>query len=102
LPLPQRLEDLRLLWEPSLLVLREEARVVDGNDEDPAAAADDLAVDAEFAFDLSRQTGGSGEIVSNAAVVDSNVHIVRSQCSGASGQWSARAVSELFLLTTAH
>ena len=25
-------------------------------------------------LDLSRQTGGSGEVVSNAAVVDSNVH----------------------------
>jgi hypothetical protein len=57
-------------------VFGEEALVVDGDDEDPAASANDLAVDAEFAFDLSRQTGGSGEIVSNAAVVDSYVHVM--------------------------
>lgn len=70
------IENLALRREPALIALREDLLPVDGDDEDPAAAADDLTVDAEFSFDLSRQTGGSGEIVSNAAVIDSNVHVV--------------------------
>jgi hypothetical protein len=67
-------EDLAFGRKPAFFPLREDLFPVDGDDEDSAAAADDLAVDAEFSFDLSRQTGGSGEIVSNPAVVDSNVH----------------------------
>jgi hypothetical protein len=55
-------------------VFAEEELVVGGHFEDAAAAADDLAVDAELFLDFSRQTGGSGEVVSNAAVVDSDVH----------------------------
>jgi hypothetical protein len=55
-------------------VLGEDPLVVDGDDEDAAAAADDLRVDAQLSLDLSRQTGGSGEVVSNAAVIDSDVH----------------------------
>ena len=72
--LAKPVEDLPFGGEASLLDLGEDALAIDGDDEDPAAAADDLAVDAEFAFDLSRQTGGSGKVISNAAVVDSNVH----------------------------
>jgi hypothetical protein len=68
------IEDLALGREPALILLREDRFPIDRHDEDSAAAADDLAVDAEFAFDLSRQTGGSGEVVSNPAVVDSYVH----------------------------
>ena len=48
--------------------------IVDGHDEDAAAAADELTVDSELFLDFSRQTGGSREVVSNAAVVDPNVH----------------------------
>jgi hypothetical protein len=48
--------------------------VIDCHDEDTAAAANELAVDTEVLLDLSRQTGGSGKVVSNAAIVDSNVH----------------------------
>ena len=76
-PLRQRshlVDDLALGREPSFILLGKDALSVDADDEDPAAAADDLAVDAEFAFYLSRQTGGSREVVSNAAVVDSNMH----------------------------
>jgi hypothetical protein len=68
------IEDLALGGESSLFLLGEDLFSVDGDDEDSAAAADDLAVDAELSFDLSRQTGGSGEVVSNSAVIDSNVH----------------------------
>jgi len=70
----QLVENLALGGKSSLFLFREDLFPVDGDDEDAAAAADDLAVDAELSFDLSRQTGGSGEVVSNPAVVDSNVH----------------------------
>jgi hypothetical protein len=70
------IQDLALGGEPALIPLRENLLPVDGDDEDAAAAADNFAVDAELAFDLSRQTGGSGEVVSNSAVVDSYVHVV--------------------------
>jgi hypothetical protein len=68
-------ENLALGREAAFLFLREDGFAVDRDDEDSSAAADDFAVDPEFPFDLSRQTGGSWEVVSNAAVVDSNVHI---------------------------
>jgi hypothetical protein len=68
-------EDLALGREASFVAFREDHLPIDGDDEDSAAAADDLAVDVELSFDLSRQTGGSGEVVSNAAVVDSYVHV---------------------------
>jgi hypothetical protein len=69
-------QDLALARKPAFVAFRENRLSVHAHDEDASAAADDLAVDAEFSFDLSRQTGGSGEIVSNAAVVDSYVHVV--------------------------
>jgi hypothetical protein len=71
----QLFQDLALGRETAFIQFREDDLSVDGHDKDPAAAADDLAVNAEFSFDLSRQTGGSGEVVSNSAVVDSNVHM---------------------------
>jgi hypothetical protein len=37
-------------------------------------AADQLWLDAEFVFDRSRQTGGSGEVISNDAVFNDDVH----------------------------
>jgi hypothetical protein len=76
------IEDLALGREAAFVLFREDHFLIDGHDEDSAAAANDLAVDAELAFDLSRQTGGSGEVVSNPAVVDSYVHVLV-----ASGQW---------------
>jgi hypothetical protein len=70
----QRFENLALGREAAFFAFREDLLPVDRYDEDASAAADDLAVDRIFSFDLSRQTGGSWEVVSNAAVVDSNVH----------------------------
>jgi hypothetical protein len=55
-------------------VLGEDLLVVHGDDEDPAAAADELRLEAELLFDFSRQTGGSREVVSDAAVVDAYFH----------------------------
>ena len=71
---PQLVEDLFLGREPPFVVFAEEELIVGGHFENAAAAADDLAVDAELFLDFSRQTGGSGKVVSNAAVVDSDVH----------------------------
>jgi hypothetical protein len=70
----QFVENLSLRRKTSFVAFRENLLPIDGDDEDAAAASNDLAVDPEFSFDLSRQTGGSGEVVSNPAVVDSNVH----------------------------
>ncbi len=81
--LPHLIQNLALRREASLVALREHLIPVDGDDENASAAADDLAVDPELSFDLSRQTGGSWEVVSNAAVVDSNVH---------ESQWISRLV----------
>jgi hypothetical protein len=67
-------EDLALRRKTSFFLLREDGFPVDADDEDPAASADDLAVDPELPFDFSRQTGGSRQVVSNAAIVDSNMH----------------------------
>lgn len=72
--LAQFLDHFRFRRKPSLFPLGEQLLVVGGDDEDAAAAANELAVEAQFLLDLSRQTGGSGKVVSNAAVVDSNVH----------------------------
>ena len=72
--LAKPVEDLPFGGEASLLDLGEDALAIDGDDEDPAAAAHDFAFNAELPLDLGRQTGGSRKVVSNAAVVDSNVH----------------------------
>jgi hypothetical protein len=48
--------------------------IVDGYVEDASATAHQLAVDAELCLDRRRQTGGSRKVVSNAAVVDPDMH----------------------------
>ena len=71
---PQLVEDLALGGETPGVVFGEDLPVIDGDHEDASASADDFAVDPELLLDLSRQTGGSGKVVSNSAVVDSDVH----------------------------
>jgi len=73
-PRAQRVEDLALRREAPFILLGEDLLVVHGHDEDAAAAANELTVDTELFLDFSRQTGGSRKVVSNAAVVDPNVH----------------------------
>jgi hypothetical protein len=85
----QFFENLAFRRKTPFIAFREDDLAIRRHDEDAAAAADDLAVDAEFSFDLSRQTGGSGEVVSNPAVVDSYVHVVV-----VSGQWSVASGQE--------
>jgi hypothetical protein len=62
--------DLAGLRETAQLSLREDQVVADGDLEDAATTADQLGGDAELAFDLSRQTGGAGVVVSAGAVLD--------------------------------
>jgi hypothetical protein len=71
--LPELVEDLAFGRKAAFLFFREELLVPDADDEDAAAAADEIAFETECLFDGGRQTGGSGEVVSNSAVVDSNV-----------------------------
>jgi hypothetical protein len=56
----QFLHDLALRRKPAFLFLGEKLLVVDGHDEDAAAAADELTLEPEVLFDLGRQTGGPG------------------------------------------
>jgi hypothetical protein len=67
-------EDLALGRKAAFLFLREERLIADADDEDAAAAADEITVEAERLLDGGRQTGSPREVVSNSAVVDSNVH----------------------------
>jgi hypothetical protein len=55
-------------------VLGEDLLVVHADHEDAAAAADELRLDPQLLLDLSRQTGGSREVVSDPAVVDTYLH----------------------------
>src|SRR6266851_1474720 len=69
------IEDFLFGRKPPGVVLRENPLAVDGDVENPAAAAHELAVDSELFFDFSRQTGGSRKVVSNAAIINANIHI---------------------------
>ena len=70
----QLVENLFLRGEAAFVVFAEEKLIVGGHLENAAAAAYELAVDAELFLDFSRQTGGSRKVVSNAAVIDSDLH----------------------------
>jgi hypothetical protein len=70
----QLLDDLALGRKPSLVLFGEENLIRGGHDENAAAPPNELTLDAQGLPDLGRQTGGTGQVISNAAVVDSNVH----------------------------
>ncbi len=59
-----------------LLVFVEDLVVIDVDPEDPVAQTHEFRFDAERVPDCSRQTGGSRQVVSNAAVLDLHVHRV--------------------------
>jgi hypothetical protein len=75
----QALEDLFGLRIAARLVLREDQLAVEDDVEDAAVAANQLGDDAGLPFDLGRQTGGPGEIVSTSAVGEGDLHF-RSSC----------------------
>src|SRR5262249_3848414 len=63
-------------------MLGEDPLAIDRNVENAFASPYDPAVDPELLLDFRRQTGGSWQVVSNAAIVNSNLHIqfAKSQC----------------------
>ena len=67
-------DDLGLVGKATLLELREDLRVTRKHIEDASAAADQLRIVPELCLDLGRQTGGPGKEVSDAAVVNDDVH----------------------------
>jgi hypothetical protein len=72
-PLLERLLDLAGVGEAAQLFLGEDEVVPHGDLENATAAANQLGLDAELLFDLSRQTGGTGVVVSARAVLYGNV-----------------------------
>jgi len=66
----ERSLDLAGKREAARLPLGKDQLVVDGDLEDPAGPLDELGLDAELLFDLLRQTGGAGVVVSDPAVLD--------------------------------
>ena len=67
-------QQLTRLGEPPFLLLREDELAVDDDVEHAAAALHERDLDAARLADLSRQTGGSGEIASLLAVRDLHFH----------------------------
>jgi hypothetical protein len=55
-------------------VLRPDQVPVDRHVEDAAVAGDEPGLDLEFLLDRGRQTGGDGIVVSDAAVLDGDLH----------------------------
>jgi len=72
----QRLEDLFVFRETAEGFLREDQLAVALDLEDSARGFDEARFDVELLLDLGRQTGGPGEIVSDAAVFDLDSHAV--------------------------
>lgn len=57
---PHFFDDLAVGGEAAFFPFREEDTVFDGDDEDAAAAADEVTLDTQRIFELGRQTGGPG------------------------------------------
>ena len=73
--LAELLDDFTLAWEAVHLMLREKDFTVDDHIENPAAQPCEDRFDVEIPVDLSRQTGGSGQVVSDAAVSDLDLQL---------------------------
>jgi hypothetical protein len=73
--------------KPSGLMLRVNQLVVDLHVEDAAPPLDQLGINPELLFELFRQTGGFGEVVSLYAILNRDMHdriLLRSTASGRS------------------
>jgi len=72
--LAQRRQHVGLRGKAAVAVLGEEQLAVERDVENPAAALDELRLDAERLLDRGRQTGSPGQVVSGAAVGNGDVH----------------------------
>ena len=69
----QSANDLARLREAPHLLLGEDQLIAESDVEDPARAFDQVGLNAELLLDVGRQTGGSGVVVSDGAVLDRDV-----------------------------
>lgn len=65
------------LWKTTLALLGEHQLAVEGHLEDPVASFDQLRLVTETLLDFVRQTGGSGQVVSNHTVFNLNLGHLR-------------------------
>jgi hypothetical protein len=68
------IEDLGVVGESALLLLREDQLVVEDHFELAPGTFDQRRVDAPLLLDLGRQTGGPWQVVSGHAVGDLELH----------------------------
>lgn len=69
-------DDLVVFGEPARVVFRPDLRAIDVYVEHAPGTFDELGRDAEALFECIRQTGGLGEVVSLAAILDAEFHRV--------------------------
>jgi len=72
------LNDLLVLREPAGLVLAPDPRPVHVNVKHSASPGDQLRFSGKLFLNRLRQTGGSGQVVSVDAILDANIHRLRS------------------------
>lgn len=72
--LAEQVEHLVVVGKTPDVVFAEDELAVHGDVENPAAARDELRHNLKRILDLSRQTGGAGQVVSLLAVRDPDLH----------------------------
>jgi len=72
--LGQRVDDFLVIWEAPGLVFAVDELAVRLDVENAAGPFDEIGLDAELFLDSGRQTGGLGEVASDAAVGDGDLH----------------------------
>lgn len=70
----KRLQNLSVFRKAARAMLRIDQRAVGRDVEYAGASPDELRLDAELTRNFGRQTGGPGQIVSLAAVLDADAH----------------------------
>ena len=69
-----QVEDFLVFGEAAHVLLAPDLGAVDVDVEDPARTLDQFGLDLERLLQCVRQTGGSGQVVSLAAVLDADLH----------------------------
>ena len=73
---PQKVENVSLLWETPLQVLRENSHSIADNIKDAFAALNKLDFNVLLCRQRGLQTGGAGQVISTYAVGDTDSHAV--------------------------